>query len=170
MPIVASPAPAPVSPAPAPATTPTPVPAPAKTSASTTPLPPTTSQPPAPIPPHVGREQQHEGYEEMSGRSRGQTQATREASREHAHHYGLLSTLDHAALVSMLANRESIDEAVQNHSPSKDSPDMPTAHASDLHTPTSVSEAEASPHEEIWRQSMNREFHGLLQVGTFAPL
>ena len=82
----------------------------------------------------------------------------------------ILSTLDHAAPVTMLANRESIDEAVRNHSPSKDSSAMPTSHASDLHTPTSVSEAEASSHAEIWRQSMNREFHGLLQAGTFAPV
>ena len=106
----------------------------------------------------------------MPGGTRGQTRAIREASREYAHHHGLLLTLDRATLVSILANRESIDEAVRNHSLSKDTPDMPTAHTSDLHTPTSVSEAEASPHAEIWRQSMNRKFHGLLQVGTFAPV
>ena len=47
---------------------------------------------------------------------------------------------------------------------------MPTAHVSDLHTATSISEAEASPHAKIWRQSMNREIHGLLQTSTFAPV
>ena len=94
----------------------------------------------------------------------------REESREYAHHYGLLSTLDHATLMSILANGESIDEAVRNHSPSKDSPDMPTAHASDLHTPTSVSEAEVSLHAEIWRQPMTRAFHGPLQTDPFVPV
>ena len=103
----------------------------------------------------------------MPGRTRGQTCAMREASREYDHPNGILSTMDHAALVPILANRESIDEAIRKHSLSKDSPDKPTAHASDLHTPTSVSEAEASPHAEIWRKCMNRKFHGLLQAGTF---
>ena len=106
----------------------------------------------------------------MPGWTRGQTRAMREASREYAHHHRLLSTLDHATLVSILTKRESIDEAVRIRSPSRDSPDMPTAPASDLHTPTSVPETEASPHTEIWRPSMSREFHGLLQADTFAPV
>ena len=94
-----------------------------------------------------------------------------EASRENAHHHELLLTLDQAALlVSILAKRESTNEAIRNHSPSKDSSDIPNAHASDLHTPTSFSGAEASPHAEIWWQFMNREFHGLLQAGTFSPV
>ena len=71
VPIVAAPGPAPVPPAPAPAPTPTPVPTPAPTSASTTPTPPTMSQHPAPIPPRVGREVQHEGHEELPGQTRG---------------------------------------------------------------------------------------------------
>ena len=78
--------------------------------------------------------------------------------------------MDHAALVSMLATRESIDEAIRNHSPPSESLDMPTAPVSEIHTPTSVSEAEASPHADIWRHSMDRELHGLLQAGTFAPV
>ena len=67
----------------------------------------------------------------------------------------------------MLGKGEAVHEIVRHHGAS---PDLPTARALDLHTPTSVSEAEASPHVEIWRQSMTREFHGLLQAGIFAPV
>ena len=77
--------------------------------------------------------------------------------------------MDDAALVSILTTRESIDEAIRNHSPPNESPDMPTAPVSEIHTPTSVSETEASPHAD-WRHSMNGELHGLLQAGTFAPV
>ena len=93
----------------------------------------------------------------------------RDASWEYAHLHDFLLTKD-AALVSMLATRESIDEAIRNHYPPNESPDMPTATASEIHTPTNVSEAEASPHADIWRHSIDRELHGLLQAGTFAPL
>ena len=92
------------------------------------------------------------------------------------HHGSMLTATDYCRRwtmrlwASILATRESIDETIRNHSPSKDSPDMPTARALDLHAPTIVSEAEASPHAEIWRQSMNREFHGLLQASTCAPV
>ena len=72
----------------------------------------------------------------------------REASREYIQHHGQMSTMDYATLVSILANRESVDEAIRHNSPSKDSPDMSTAHASTFHTPTSVFEAEAPLHAE----------------------
>lgn len=42
--------------------------------------------------------------------------------------------MDHAAIVSMLATRESIYGAIRQHSKTKDSPSLPTAPASDLHT------------------------------------
>ena len=87
-----------------------------------------------------------------------------------AHRHGLMSTRDHAALISMLATQESIEDAIRNYSPPNESPDMPTAPVSEIHTPTSVSEAEASPHADIWRHSMDRELHGLLLAGTFAPV
>ena len=67
---------------------------------------------------------------EMPGKMRGETRAMREASREYAHHHGLLSTLEHAALVSMLVTRESTDKVVRQHSAPKDSPSLPTAHTS----------------------------------------
>ena len=90
-----------------------------------------------------------------------------DASREYAHRHGL--PLDHPAMVSMLEKGEATNEIVRQHSASKDSPDLPTAHASDLPTPNDVSDVEKSPHADIWRQSMHQEFNGLLQAGTFAP-
>ena len=91
---VAAPAPAPVSPAPSL----TPVSAPAPTPATPTPPPPIPmSNPPAEIPPRVSRELAHEGYVEMPGRTRGETRAMRDASREYARRHGM--PLDHAALV-----------------------------------------------------------------------
>ena len=87
----------------------------------------------------------------------------RDASREFPRRHGL--PLDHAAL--MLEKGEAVHNIVHEHGAS---PDMPTAHASGLHTPVSVSEAETSPHAEIWRHSMNRELQGLLQAGTFEPI
>ena len=69
----------------------------------------------------------------MPGRTRGGTHALRGVSREYAHRHGL--PLDHAAMVSMLAKGESINEIVHQHGASKVSPDLPTAHASDLLTP-----------------------------------
>ena len=101
----------------------------------------------------------------MPGRTRGETRAIRDASREYVHRHGL--PLDHAALLSMLDKGEAVHKIVYIHGAS---PDLPNARASDLHTPASVSEAETSPHADIWRYSMNREFQGLLQAGTFAPI
>ena len=88
---------------------------------------------PAPIPPRVSRELEHEGYVEMPGRTRGETRALRDASRDYAHRHGI--PLDHAAMVSMLAKGEATNEIVRQHGASKDSLDLPTAHASDLPTP-----------------------------------
>ena len=118
---VAAPSPAPVATPPAPAP------------AATLPPPPTrTSHSPAPIPPRVSRELKHEGYMEMPGRTRGETRALRDVSRDCAHRYGI--PLDHATMVSMLAKGEATNEIVRQHGASKDSPDLPTAHASDLPT------------------------------------
>ena len=153
---VAAPSPAPVATQPAPA--------PAET---LQPPPTSTSNSPAMIPPRVSRKLEHEGYVEMSGRTRGQTRALRDASREYAHRHSL--PLDHAAMVSMLAKGQATNEIVRQHGTSKDSPDLPTAHASDLTTPNNVSDVEKSPHADIWRHSMHQEFTGLLQAGTFAP-
>ena len=72
-------------------------------------------------------------------------------------------------MVSMLAKDEQKNEVVRQHNASKDSPDLPTMHASDLPTPNNVSDVEKSPHADIWRHSMHQEFSGLLlQARTFA--
>ena len=105
---------------------------------------------------------------EMPGRTRGETRALRDASRDYAHRYGI--PLDHAAImVSMLAKGKAINDIVRQYGASKDSPDLPTAHASDMPTPNNVSDVEKSPHADIWRHSMHQEFNGLLQASTFAP-
>ena len=80
----------------------------------------------------------------MHERTCGETCALRDASREYAHRHSL--ALDHAALVSVLGKGEAIHEIVRQHGAS---PDLPTAHASNLFTPTIISEAKASPHAEI---------------------
>ena len=131
------------APSPVPVATP-PAPAPA----ATLPPPPTrTSNSPAPIPPRVSRELEHEGYVEMPGRTRGETRALRDASRDYAHRHG--TPLDHAAMVSMLAKGEATNEIVRQHGASKDSPDLPTAYASGLSTPNNVSDVEKKPHADI---------------------
>ena len=79
------------------------------------------------------------------------------------------SMADHAALVSMLATRQSIDEAIRIHSVSRESPNVPTVLACDLITPNSVSDVNKSPQADVRRYSMNNEFGGLLQADTFAP-
>ena len=96
------------------------------------------------------------GYREMPEKTRGETRAMRDASREYAHCHGLLSMVEHAALVSMLATRESTNKPVRQHSAPKDTPDLPTAHIPNLYTPSSVLDVEESPHVD-WRHSMLRE-------------
>ena len=149
------------APSPAPVATP-PAPAPAATLSPTR-----TSNSPAPISPRVSRKLEHDGYVETPGKTRGETRPLRDASRDNAHRYGI--PLDHAAMVSMLAKGEATNEIVRQYGASKDSPDLPTAHASDLPTPNNVSDVEKSSHADIWRHSMHQEFDGLLQAGTFAP-
>ena len=80
----------------------------------------------------------------------------RDVLQEHAHRHGILSTMEHAALVSMLATRESTNKIVPQHSAPKDSPDLPIAHIPDLSTSSSVSDVEESPHVD-WRHPMHRE-------------
>ena len=90
----------------------------------------------------------------MPGRTRGETRVMRDALQEYAHRYGVLSTMEHAALVSMLATRESTNKIVRQHSTPKDSPDLPTAHILDISKLSSVSDVEESPHID-WRHPMN---------------
>ena len=68
----------------------------------------------------------------MPGRMRSETRAMHDALMECAHRHGVLSTMEHAALVSMLATRESTNKIVRQHSAPKDSPDLPIAHIPDI--------------------------------------
>ena len=117
---------------------------PAPASAPLAPAPTSTTPPasvlksPAPTPQRVGRDIKNEGHVEMPGRTRGKTRIMRDALQEYAHRHGVLSTMEHAALVSMLATRESTNKIVRQHSAQKDSPDLPTAHIQDISKPCSV--------------------------------
>ena len=90
----------------------------------------------------------------MQGTTRGETCAMRDALQEYAHRHGVLSRMEHAALVSMLATRESTNKIVRQHSSPKNSPDQQTAHIPDISKPSSVSDVEESPHVD-WRHPMN---------------
>ena len=91
---------------------------------------------------------------EMPGRTRGEARVMRDALQEYAHRHGVMSTMEHAAVVSTLATRESTNKIVRQRSAPKDSPDLSTAHIPDLSTPSSVSDVEESPHVD-WRHPMN---------------
>ena len=110
----------------------------ARAPASTTP-PTSVLKPPAPIPLRVGRDIQNGGHVEMPGRTRCKTRVIRDALQEYAHRHGVLSTMKHGALVSMLATCESTNKIVRQHSASKDSADLPTAHIPDISKPSSLS-------------------------------
>ena len=65
----------------------------------------------------------------------------RDALQEYAHRHGVLSTMEHAALVSMLATRESTNKIVHQHSAPQDLPDLPdlpTAHIPDISKSSNV--------------------------------
>ena len=105
--------------------------------ASTTP-PASVLKPPAPIPQRVGRDIKNEEHVEMPGRTRGETRVMRDALQEYAHRHGILSTTEHAALVLMLATRESTNKIVHQHSAPQDLPDLPTAHIPDISKSSNV--------------------------------
>ena len=95
---------------PMPKSVPVAAPPPAPTAAPLAPAPASTAppasvlKPSAPIPLRVGRDIKKEGNVEMPGRTRGETRAMRDALQEHAHRHGVLSTMEHAALLSMLGD------------------------------------------------------------------
>ena len=62
----------------------------------------------------------------MPGRTRGEDRVMRDALQEYAHRHGVLSTMEHAAMVSMLAKGEATNKIVRQHGASKDLPDLPT--------------------------------------------
>ena len=134
--------------------------APVPASDNAAPAPP--RNPTAPIRDCVVRELGHEGDVRMPGRTRGETRAMREFPRS----MGLMS---HAALAQGIATREAFDEAFREHELPPPDADLPTAPASDVPTPSTVTEADSSEHAAIWRNSRTRGFRGLLQANTFDP-
>ena len=93
---------------------------------------------------------------EMPGRTRGEARVMPDTLQEYAHCHGVLSTMEHATLMSMLATRESTNKIVREHSAPKDSPDLPIAHIPDLSAPSSVPDVEESPHVDC-RHPMHRK-------------
>lgn len=89
------------------------------------------------IPASVCRKLPHEAYVEMPVRTRGKTCAMYDTLRGYAHRHGILSTMDHAALVPMHATRW--------HNPPKSPPDLLNAPTSDSTTSNNVLNIEKSP-------------------------
>ena len=145
-----------ILPPPAATAPPTTAPAPASASAAPTPLP----NPPASIPDRVVREPEHEADVRMPGRTRGETRAMRESPHR-------LSLIPRATLAQGMATREAFDEAFREHELPPPDADLPTAPASDVPIPSTITEAESSEHAAIWRGSRTWEFRGLLQANTF---
>ena len=98
------------------------------------------------------RRKPHEGYVEMPGRTRGDKRAISDASREYAYRHGPLLMMEHAALLSMLPTLEPTNKIIRQHSAPNVSHDLPIAYASDLPTPTSVTDVGKSHHVD-WRHS-----------------
>ena len=122
----------------------------------------TATKPPSINSDRIVRELGHEVSVRMSGRTRGKTRAMRDS------HYSM-GLMSHAALARELTARIQIDEVFREHTLPKPEADLPTAPVSDLPTPSTIAEAEALKHADIWRGSSAREFSGLLQAHTFGP-
>ena len=86
--------------------------------------------------------------------------------QESRHGMRLVPMFEHRRLV----NSEAIGEALQQHGLPKITVDSPIIHASDLPTPSTVTEAKVSEPAKIMRDYGVGEFGGLLQAHTFAPV
>ena len=71
--------------------------------------------------------------------------------------HGLMS---HATLAQKVTTRKAFDEAFRKHNLPQAQTDLPTVPASDLPTPSTIADAEASEHAEMWRGSRVRESAG----------
>ena len=74
------------------------------------------------------------------------------------------------AMAAMLATREDIDSTLGDQRPPYKPPDLPHCYASDLKVPKNHKEAMRSEHAHLWKDSVGREFYGLLDAGTFEPI
>ena len=72
--------------------------------------------------------------------------------------------------MATLANRKDIDSTLGNRWPPYKLSDLPHCYASDLKVPGSQKEAMRSEHAHSRKDSAGREFHELLDAGTFEPV
>ena len=70
------------------------------------------------------------------------------------------SLMSHAVLAHQLVSREAFDGVFRENNLPKAEIDLPTAPASDIPTPSTVSEAEASEHAKICLGSRAQGFSG----------
>ncbi|CAB1101212.1 unnamed protein product [Ectocarpus sp. CCAP 1310/34] len=71
------------------------------------------------------------------------------------------------ACATLLASREDIDRAMRDLDPPEVAPDLPQCYASDLRVPKTYREAVSSQHADLWIHSVEKEFRGLMEAGTF---
>ena len=148
--------------APAAIATPTAAPVPASATAAPAPLPAPLQNLSASIPDRIVCELGHEVDVRMPCCTRGDTSAMRDSPHS-------MSLLYRAALAQGMATREAFDEVFREHELPPPDADFPTALASDVSTPSTVTEAGLSQHASKRRGSRTREFRGLLQAITFGP-
>lgn len=74
------------------------------------------------------------------------------------------------AMVARLAQREDINNAIRECRPPEARPELPLCYARDLRVPKTFREAMNSEYSNLWEDSMQREYFGLLDGGTFAPV
>lgn len=66
----------------------------------------------------------------------------------------------------MLATQQDIDDALLEERPPHLPPDLPHCQAKDLRVPKSYEQAVRSEHGRLWKDSIAREWRGLLEAGT----
>ena len=71
------------------------------------------------------------------------------------------------ACATLLASREDIDRAMRDLNPPEVAPDLPHCYANDLRVPKTYREAVSSEYADLWIDSVEREFRGLMEAGTF---
>ena len=97
-----------------------------------------------------------DGDDVQLGGTRGETSRHREAAGN--------------GLLSLMAAREGIGHVLFHHTPPHDSPPLPTRPVSELSTPNSCTEACADEYSAVWRQAMEKEYHGLASAGMFGEM
>ena len=71
------------------------------------------------------------------------------------------------SFAAMLASREDIDNAMNDHRPPDKRPDPPHCYASDLKVPRFYKEAVRSKYSHLWMDQKAGEATGLVDGGTF---